>query len=102
MALLNIETCLKRALNMLEKSSAPAGVEILSYKRNRGVAVLKLDDNRFLVRERGYNDEEFRSDYSDLARRLKSIFKREFPRSRKLRLYRLAGPEEINRPRKKM
>ncbi len=102
MALLNIETSLKRALNMLEKGSAPAGIEILSYKRNRGVVVLKLDDGRFLVRERGYNNEEFHSNHSDLAKYLKSILKREFPRSRKLRLYRLAGPEEINRARKKL
>ena len=102
MALLNIETSLKRALNMLKKSSASAGIEILSYKRNRGVAVLKLDDGRFLVRERGYNDEEFHANFSDLAKHLKSIMKREFPRSRKLRLYRLEGPEEINQPRKKM
>ena len=43
MALINIDTAIKRAIQMLRKLSAPQGVEILTYKRNRGVSVIRED-----------------------------------------------------------
>lgn len=102
MALVNIETIGKKISAMLAKLDAPQGFEILSYKRNRGIAVLLRDRETVWVREHGYREEEQEVGLEELPKLLKTLIKREFPRSRKLRVYQIAGPEELNQPRKKL
>ena len=102
MALIDLKSVVSQALARLDKLAPPGGIEILSYKRNRGLTVLKDEDGPFFVRERGYQDDEFRVTGEGLARLLKSICKREFPRSRKVRIYQLAGPREADLVRKKL
>ena len=58
MALVNIDSLIRSLLPKLEKLTPPQGIELLSYKRNRSIAVLLLGDNTFLVRERGYREAE--------------------------------------------
>lgn len=102
MSLLNIDTARREVLQFLASVEAPGGIEILSYKRNRGIAVLCRSPNRFLVREQGYVDQEKEVDGEGLARVLKTMIKREFPRSRKVRLIRISHPDELDRPRQKI
>jgi hypothetical protein len=102
MALVNIDSVIRTLLPKLEKLSPPQGVELLSYKRNRSIAVLLLDDNMFLVRERGYREEEQIVDKARLQKHLKSLIKYEFPRSRKIRLYQIDTPGDLEKPRKKL
>jgi hypothetical protein len=102
MALHNISSTLKKVLNSLKKTPEGQGVEILSYKRNRGISIIREKEGIFYVREHGYNDEVWRIPEERLGKLLKSIMKREFPRSRKLRIYNLSAMDEMNRPRKKL
>lgn len=100
MALVNIETALRTIVATLEKSTPPGGVTVLSYKRNRGIDILRWENDRVWVREHGYGEGEQETTLDALPRLLKPLLKYEFPRSRKVRLYRLSGPEELDRPRK--
>jgi len=50
MALVNIDTVLRTLLQRLDKLSPPQGIELLSYKRNRSIGVLLLENNKVLVR----------------------------------------------------
>ena len=102
MALVNRDAVIKKVINGLAKLSPPHGFEILSYKRNRGIDVLLLDDETIWVREHGYKEEDFEVTKENLAKLLKSLIKYEFPRSRKLRVYQIKCPDELNRPRKKL
>ena len=102
MALHNISSAMKKVLNMLKKTPAGHGVEVLSYKRNRGISIIKKRESMFYVREHGYSEETWHIEEKRLAKILKSAMKREFPRSRKLRIYHLSGMEEMNRPMKKL
>ena len=102
MALVNIDSVLLNLLQKLNKLNPPQGVELLSYKRNRSIAVLLLDDEKILVRERGYRDEEQIIAKSCLASHLKKIIKYEFPRSRKIRVYQVDSPLELETTRKKL
>jgi hypothetical protein len=102
MALVNIDSVLRTVLQKLEKLSPPRGVELLSYKRNRSVAVLLQSDNTFLVRERGYREEEQVIDKDLLAKHLKSLIKYEFPRSRKVRIYLLDNHLDLEKNRRKI
>jgi len=100
MALIDLKSAAKQAITRLGKVLPPAGIEILSYKRNRGVTIMKTGNNSLLVQERGYLEKEWQIKNDELAKLLKSICKREFPRSRMVRMYNLAGPEDAARPRK--
>lgn len=102
MALINRDLSLQKAVTLMSRLSPPKGVELLSYKRNRGVSLLALERDRILVRERGYLDQELTIKLEDLQKTLKIIIKREFPRSRKVRFYHLSGPEEWGQARKKL
>ena len=102
MALVNIDTVLRSLLQKLEKLDPPQGIELLSYKRNRSIAVLLLDDEKILVRERGYRDEEHILKKGLLPKHLKSLIKYEFPRSRKVRMYQLDNVLELQKTRKKL
>lgn len=102
MALVNIDSVLQNVLQKLDKLRAPQGLELLSYKRNRSIAVLLRADGGYLVRERGYREEERVIDRAGLQKHLKSLIKYEFPRSRKIRLYQIDDPRELENPRKKL
>lgn len=102
MALVNIDSALRKITDMLAKLKPQQGFEILSYKRNRGVALLLKDNKTFWVREHGYLEEEQDVEIGDVPKLLKSMIKREFPRSRKLRFYQITDPAELNQPRKKL
>ena len=100
MALVNSETALPQILAALGKSAPPGGISVLSYKRDRGIDLLWRENGKIWVRERGCAEREQESTPAELPRLLKTLLKYEFPRSRKLRLCRISGPEELERPRK--
>ncbi len=100
MSLVNIDSVRRQVLQMVAKLSPPEGVELLSYKRNRTVSVTCQGDDSFLVRERGYVEEEAEVSREELPRLLKVIIKREFPRSRKVRVYRYSDPDALHRQQK--
>ncbi len=102
MALINIGTVRKKTLAVLSKTEPPGGVELLSYKRNRAIAVICQAEKTFLVKERGYIVQEVVSSAQDLPRLLKEMIKREFPRSRKVRLAKFSDPEELDRVKQKI
>ena len=102
MALINIDAALKDVLGRLHKMSPGQGVEVLSYKRNRGVSILKLGEGEVLVREHGYGERERIFPEDELQRRLRTIFRFEFPRSRKVRVYALGSGDEEGRELKKL
>ena len=102
MALVNIATIIADTRRALKKIDPPGGIELLSYKRNRGIAIIKKSSNLLLLREKGYSELEFELSEENLARELKIMIKREFPRSRKLRLIKFRDPEELDRTRQKI
>lgn len=62
-------------------------LDLKTYKRNRTVIIVKIEDNRLLVIENGYCKDRFLITPPKLKKLLKTLLKREFPRSRKIRLY---------------
>jgi hypothetical protein len=102
MALVNIDSAMRILWQKLEKLRPPQGIELLSYKRNRSIVVLLLAENVVLVRERGYRDTELVMEKKSLQRHLKALFKYEFPRSRKVRMYQIEDPSELEIARKKL
>jgi len=102
MALINIQSAIKRVQQIVRRLEPTQGVEILTYKRNRGITIIKVDEETLSVQERGYEEQTHLVDIADLARLLKTVVKREFPRSRKVRVYQLESPYCLGIKRKQL
>ncbi len=78
-----IKTVLERV------KSLPVGhyFDMRTYKRNRSVIIVKQDEDRFLLVEDGFYQDQFVIDFSKMKKTLKNLLKKEFPRSTKIRLY---------------
>ncbi len=102
MALINIQSAIKRVEQIVRRLEPPQGVEMLTYKRNRGITIIKIDENTVSIQERGYREQTMLVEIRDLGKRLKSITKKEFPRSRKVRVYQLDSPYCLGIKRKQL
>ena len=102
MALVNIASIIADTEHAMKQLAPPGGVALLSYKRNRSIAVIKQSSGNFRLRERGYHEQELEISPLHLARELKTMIKREFPRSRKIRLCKFSDQGELDKPRQKI
>lgn len=102
MALINIDNIVQDVQRMLKSTDANAGLEIMSYKRNRAISITRVDDNNFIVIENGYIHEENSISNDQLGKHLKKLVKREFPRSRKVRIFKFTDPEQLQRHHQKI
>jgi hypothetical protein len=78
-----IDTVLER----LKRLPVSHYIDLRTYKRNRSVVIVKMAEEDLLVIENGFFKERFRVRPEKLKKLLKSLMKKEFPRSRKIRLY---------------
>lgn len=62
-------------------------LDLRTYKRNRSVIIVKQGKEDVLVIENGYFQERFKLKQEKLRKLLKTLLKKEFPRSNKIRLY---------------
>jgi len=94
-----IDTVLER----LEKLSLGHYLDLKTYKRNRTVIIVKIDEKKLMVIEDGYFKDRFLIKPDKLKKLLKTLLKREFPRSKKIRLYvmgKFVDEEALNTKRK--
>lgn len=58
-----------------------------TYKRDRSVVVLRVGEDTYRLKEKGFEENTFETDFKGLKKLLKALLKREFPRSNKIRVY---------------
>ncbi len=102
MALIPIDTLHRQVLQLLDKITPPGGLELLSYKRDRSIALIHVENDRYRVIERGFEEQESLVDSAHLSRVLKTMIKQEFPRSHKVRLFKFSSPQELKGPRQRI
>ncbi len=72
-------------------------LDMRTFKRNRSVAITCTGDDSFSVVERGFYEEAWQGLTAEKIKRLlKTLLKREFPRSNKIRLYMLDSFEDAD------
>jgi hypothetical protein len=87
----------------LEKLPLGHYIDLKTYKRNRTVIIVKIDEKKLLVVEDGYFKGRFLMKSDKLKKLLKTLLKKEFPRSKKIRLYvmgKFVDEEALNTIRK--
>jgi hypothetical protein len=74
---------------MVRLKNMPVGhyIDLRTYKRNRSVMIIKNTEDNMLVVEEGYSKEQFQVQSDKLKKLLAALLRKEFPRSRKIRLY---------------
>ena len=96
-------TAVSAVLRRLEKLPDGHCLDLRTYKRNRSVLLVRRAADDYLVVQDGYDRARYETDLAGLPRLLKTLLKKEFPRSTKIRLYDLgpyAGGESERVPRK--
>lgn len=88
-------TALQTVLRKLAKLPIGHALDLRTYKRNRSVLIKRTGDDAFDVVETGFSKDRFLVPLSKMKKLLKLLFKKEFPRSTKIRLYDL-GPVEAD------
>jgi hypothetical protein len=73
-------------LSRLKKLPVGHGLELLTYKRDRGLRVRRIGEDRFAATEFGFRAETVETDLKGMKRVVKSALKQEFPRSNKVRV----------------
>lgn len=84
MSMIDITHFTKTPVDRLKNLNVGDRIELLTYKKDRMVTIVKEDDQTYLVKEKGFQVKEFSiTDKSKLAKLLKQLQQIEFPRSKK-------------------
>lgn len=62
------------------------GLDLRTYKRDRSLVILKSSGTEYRIIENGFAKQEFVIPADKLAKTMKSLLKKEFPRSNKVRV----------------
>ena len=74
-------------MEKLKKLPTGHYLDVRTYKRNRSVLIVKETDDNLLIIEDGYFQDRFQIQTSKIKKTLKVLLRKEFPRSRKIRIY---------------
>ena len=92
--MLDIATLVPNLIKRAKKLPVGQYLDVRSYKCDRYLLIIKLTEDLFKVVEHGFEEAEIEVDAASLKRTLKTLTKREFPRSNKIRVYTLGAYEK--------
>ncbi|QJB55385.1 hypothetical protein [Pseudodesulfovibrio sp. zrk46] len=93
--MIDIAGAIPTITSKLKKLPVGKGLDLRTYKRDRSVVILRTAEDGYMVAENGFEKNQFESNFKGLKKLLKTLLKREFPRSNKIRVYETtAGKEE--------
>ncbi len=84
--MIDIGGAIPNILTRLKKLDVGHGLELLTFKKDRGLRICKTDSNTFATTEFGFQNENSQTDLKGMKKLLKTVLKREFPRSNKIRV----------------
>ncbi|MDZ7761510.1 MAG: hypothetical protein U5L00_14805 [Desulfovermiculus sp.] len=94
--MLDKSAVIQAVLARLDKLPCGHALDLRTYKRNRSVIVLKQTEEAYRIIENGFSQERFTVPAGKLKKTLQKLLKKEFPRSRKVRLYDLGPWDEAD------
>lgn len=93
-------TAVETVFEKIKKLDHNHAIDLRSYKRDRSLIFVTINNNEILIIEDGYEKREHIVSLEGFRRKLKNLIKKEFPRSRKLRLYNLGQFDDSVKNRK--
>lgn len=96
-------TALQTVLRRAKKIPVGHAIDLRTYKRNRSVVIKRIGDDEYDVVEKGFHEDRFQVSHGKMKKLLKTLLKKEFPRSTKIRLYDLGEADaDLHIQRKKI
>ncbi|WP_237265183.1 hypothetical protein [Thermoplasma sp. Kam2015] len=71
--------------SMVRKLKPGYEIEMKTFKKDRGIEIVKMDDGSLSINEFGFRTAEYHTSADDFDRLFKDIYQREFPRSHEIR-----------------
>lgn len=94
-------TAIENVLTRMTKMPLGSAIDLRTYKRNRSVLIRRVGEDDYEVEQNGYEQNSFAVDGSKMKKLLKTLLKKEFPRSTKIRLYNLDAAEAMEHKQRK-
>ncbi|MBC8316391.1 MAG: hypothetical protein H8E41_00695 [Desulfobulbaceae bacterium] len=82
----DIKTIIPVVLKRIDAIEIGKRLELKTYKRDRGVTIIKLAADQLKIIEDGFDKNEIIIPVAKLKKTLRTLLKKEFPRSNKVRL----------------
>lgn len=76
-------------MTRLKKLLPGHGLDLRTFKRDRSVVIRRTGEDAFSITENGFETATFSENIKGMKKLLKTLLKREFPRSNKIRVYHL-------------
>ncbi len=92
-------TALSSVLRKLKTLPVGHCIDLRTYKRNRSLLILHYQSEKFIIYEEGYESIKHTVKLKEMRKALKTLFKIEFPRSNKIRMYELGEYNDSMRER---
>jgi hypothetical protein len=92
--MLEVTALIPAIMAKLDKLPTGHALDLRTYKRNRSVIIRKQGEESFLFVENGFYQDRFKVPADKVKKALKKLLKKEFPRSRKVRVYDLGAWDE--------
>lgn len=84
--MINCDDFVTAVLRQMKNSLPGQGLEVLTFKGDRSITIIKTAADTYLVEEKGFTAAQYPAlSLEKLKKVLKTLEKREFPRSNKLR-----------------
>jgi len=84
--MLDRATAVQDVMRRLKKMDSGESLELLTWKKDRSLMLVKQCEDEVLVHERGFVEAEYLVAFGRLKKLLKTLLKREFSRSHKIRV----------------
>jgi len=85
--MIDIASAIPTILTKLKKIPIDHYLDLQTFKKDRSITIIRQTEGEFQIIERGFHDDIFSVKASKLKKTIKTLLKREFPRSNKIRLY---------------
>lgn len=81
--MIDISSAISTILTLTGKLPKGHCLELLTYKKDRSISIVKKFDEKLLVIQKGYEQQRFEISADKLRKLVKKLLKKEFPRSNK-------------------
>ncbi len=76
---------LRTTMAMIRKLKPGYEVELKTFKKDRGLEIIRTEDDHIFLVETGYENKKIELEGSNMEKTIKDAFYREFPRSHQVR-----------------
>ncbi|MBC15775.1 MAG: hypothetical protein CL942_01855 [Desulfovibrio sp.] len=85
--MIDMANALPTIMTRSKKLAVGEGLDLRTFKRDRSIVIMRTADDTYSITEDGFHREQFKASHKSLKKIMKTLLKREFPRSNKVRIY---------------